>query len=235
MPSDLSGTPTSLGIGTYNTSTDAPSGLGFNEAMAQIDALIVGVKGDVAAFPKVTTSALSAGPPASPVDKDIWIATDVNGNGDGTRWQFQYNAGSASPYKWEFIGGPDMRGFDDATHAASASPSFTYSALAAPTITVPRAGEYDVSSSGLVWVGGSAGSTVYYSYMVNGSAASALNVHGFHAYVAAAAEGDAQSGVGNALSQPFNAGDVIAPAIVCTDQDPYCSRRFLGLTPIRVS
>lgn len=40
MPTDLSGTPTSLGIGTYNTSNDAPSGLGFNAAMAQIDALI---------------------------------------------------------------------------------------------------------------------------------------------------------------------------------------------------
>lgn len=40
MPTDLNGTPTSLGIGTYNTSIDAPSGLGFNEAMAQIDALI---------------------------------------------------------------------------------------------------------------------------------------------------------------------------------------------------
>lgn len=40
MPTDLTGTPTSLGIGTYNTSADAPSGLGFNAAMGQIDALI---------------------------------------------------------------------------------------------------------------------------------------------------------------------------------------------------
>jgi hypothetical protein len=42
VPTDLTGTPTSLGIGTYNTSGDAPSGLGFNAAMAQIDALIAG-------------------------------------------------------------------------------------------------------------------------------------------------------------------------------------------------
>lgn len=40
MPTDLTGTPTSLGIGTYNVDDDAPSGLGFNEAMAQIDALL---------------------------------------------------------------------------------------------------------------------------------------------------------------------------------------------------
>lgn len=41
MPTDLTGAPTSLGIGTYNTSADAPSGLGFNAAMAQIDALLL--------------------------------------------------------------------------------------------------------------------------------------------------------------------------------------------------
>lgn len=40
MPTDATGTPTSLGIPTYNTSVDAPSGLGFNAAMASIDALI---------------------------------------------------------------------------------------------------------------------------------------------------------------------------------------------------
>ncbi|MDE2098581.1 MAG: hypothetical protein KGL39_15105 [Patescibacteria group bacterium] len=40
MPTDLTGTPTSLGIGTYNVDADAPSGLGFNAAMGQIDTLI---------------------------------------------------------------------------------------------------------------------------------------------------------------------------------------------------
>lgn len=41
MPTDATGTPTSLGIPTYNVDADAPSGLGFNEAMAVIDALLV--------------------------------------------------------------------------------------------------------------------------------------------------------------------------------------------------
>lgn len=39
MP-DLTGTPTTLGIGTFNVDADAPSGLGFNQAMGQIDALL---------------------------------------------------------------------------------------------------------------------------------------------------------------------------------------------------
>lgn len=40
MAQDATGTPTSLGIPTYNTQVDAPSGKGFNAAMAAIDALI---------------------------------------------------------------------------------------------------------------------------------------------------------------------------------------------------
>jgi microcystin-dependent protein len=40
MPTDATGTPTPLGIPTFNTSVDAPSGLGFNAAMPVIDTLI---------------------------------------------------------------------------------------------------------------------------------------------------------------------------------------------------
>lgn len=40
MATDATGTPTSLGIPTYNTAADSPSGLGFNAAMAVINTLI---------------------------------------------------------------------------------------------------------------------------------------------------------------------------------------------------
>lgn len=42
MATDATGAPTSLGIRKYNTSADAPSGLGFNGAMDDIDALLIG-------------------------------------------------------------------------------------------------------------------------------------------------------------------------------------------------
>lgn len=42
MATDATGAPTPLGIPKYNTSADAPSGLGFNAAMDAIDALIAG-------------------------------------------------------------------------------------------------------------------------------------------------------------------------------------------------
>lgn len=40
MATDATGTPTAKGIPTYDTSNDAPSGLGFNAAMAAIDAIL---------------------------------------------------------------------------------------------------------------------------------------------------------------------------------------------------
>ena len=40
MATDATGTPTSLGIPTYNPDVDAPSGLGFNAAMEAINNLI---------------------------------------------------------------------------------------------------------------------------------------------------------------------------------------------------
>lgn len=55
------------------------------------------------AQPKITSGAFSSGPPGSPNDGDIWMATNVDGN--GAMWMFRYNAGSASTYKWEFAGG----------------------------------------------------------------------------------------------------------------------------------
>ena len=56
--------------------------------------------------PRVVTSAWPGGPPASPLDQDIWIATAVGSNGE--RCMAQYNAGSASTYKWEVLGADEI-------------------------------------------------------------------------------------------------------------------------------
>lgn len=90
---------------------------------------------------KITTSSWAGGPPASPSDKDIWIATGVDAN--GTRWQFQYNAGSASSFKWEFIGGPPVWSIVSAFEStASATPADL--TTAGPSFTATRGGDYVV-------------------------------------------------------------------------------------------
>lgn len=99
---------------------------------------------DMAAGNKVTTSALSGGPPGSPSDGDIWIATGVDAN--GTRWQFQYNAGSVSSYKWEFLGGFPAHVLVD-TAETTTSLTYTDLATAGPSFTAVRAGEYKATIS----------------------------------------------------------------------------------------
>ena len=42
--------------------------------------------------------------PASPVDGQLWVFPAAPASGEN--WMFRYNAGSSSPYKWEFVGGP---------------------------------------------------------------------------------------------------------------------------------
>jgi len=89
---------------------------------------------------RTTVASLSGGPPGAPSDGDIWIATNVDGN--GARWQFQYNAGSASAFKWEFIGGfPQSIGPAGSITTSSAAP---VDLTGGPSLTLARAGDYMV-------------------------------------------------------------------------------------------
>ena len=126
---------TNFSIPKFNTASDAPNGKGVNEMMDAIDTLVADttkvasnkitaladhdvpvwngatwvrsatrqINNGGQVLPVITTSTFAGGPPGSPADGDIWIATGMGSNGE--RWTFQYNAGSASPYKWECIGG----------------------------------------------------------------------------------------------------------------------------------
>jgi len=87
---------------------------------------------------RTTVSAISGGPPASPSDGDIWVATGVDAN--GTRWQFQYNAGSASAFKWEFIGGSRLRVTVAAYNYTGAANADQFNNTG---LTLPRAGDYN--------------------------------------------------------------------------------------------
>lgn len=90
---------------------------------------------------KTTTSDFSSGPPSNPSTGDIWIASNVDAN--GTRWQFQYNAGSASAYKWEFIGGaPVLISVDTFETTTSAWPTLVDLTTVGPSFTPARSGDY---------------------------------------------------------------------------------------------
>lgn len=59
-------------------------------------------------------------------------------------WAFRYNAASGSTYKWEFAGGSPAVS-EVLTNESTSSTAYAALTTAGPTITVPRAGDYDVT------------------------------------------------------------------------------------------
>lgn len=61
----------------------------------------------------------------------------------GVRWRFRYNAKSFSPYKWEFVGGSQLRA--GAAGAIETSSTVPVLLTGGPSIIVPLAGDYQIT------------------------------------------------------------------------------------------
>jgi hypothetical protein len=83
--------------------------------------------------------------PASPADGQEAILVDSLTN-PTYQWRFRYNAGSTSPYKWEFIGGADAVVTNITAESTTTVGSWLDLATVGPRVIVPRAGEYDVQT-----------------------------------------------------------------------------------------
>jgi hypothetical protein len=100
--------------------------------------------GGAAVWSSLATDALSATPPASPVDGQLWsMAADAP---NGIVWTFRYNAGSPSAYKWEFVGGAPL--------VLAAAGIFTHTVASwqatGVLFTVVRAGDYFATQNALL-------------------------------------------------------------------------------------
>jgi hypothetical protein len=89
-----------------------------------------------------TTSPLSGGPPSTPNDGDIWIASGVDSN--GARWQFQYDANEGTANKWKFIGGASVGWSDYSTVRQNTLDSTWQQVPGSSTLTVARGGVYKI-------------------------------------------------------------------------------------------
>jgi hypothetical protein len=83
--------------------------------------------------------------PASPLDGQLAVLVDSVTN-PTYQWQFRYNAGSTSAYKWEFVGGAPFSAVDSSTQALTVS---VWTGVL-PTFTLPRAGDYVLGASGML-------------------------------------------------------------------------------------
>jgi hypothetical protein len=86
--------------------------------------------------------------PASPADGQEAILVDSTSS-PSYQWRFRYNAGSSSAYKWEFVGGAPWRSGSSGNIQNTVDSTWEYVAAVAPTLTVPRAGVYNVQFGAL--------------------------------------------------------------------------------------
>jgi hypothetical protein len=86
--------------------------------------------------------------PLAPSDGDecIFVADAAN----GVMWRLKYNAGSASPYKWEFIGGSVMRSYVVTPEKHTQNNTWGNLPTDGPSVMPPLAGEYEAEYG--VWM-----------------------------------------------------------------------------------
>lgn len=61
---------------------------------------------------------------------------------NGVVWHFKYRQGSASAYKWEFVGGPAITVYGSGSGSGQQGTSYATLGTAATSLTVPLAGDY---------------------------------------------------------------------------------------------
>jgi hypothetical protein len=108
--------------------------------------------------------------PGSPTDEDeLNYPADTT---NGAMWRFKYRSASGSAFKWEFIGGAAMYAAI-ATDETTTSTSFVDLATVGPSITVPRAGDYEVEVGATMW--DATGASACYASVKRGAAATTNN------------------------------------------------------------
>jgi hypothetical protein len=103
-----------------------------------------GVSEDLAEWLNVEPARVTAAQFAALVPVDGMEVDLIADTANGVIWRMRYRAASLSAYKWEFMGGSYVSS-EVATLQGTASAAYADLATVGPTITVPRAGEYEIS------------------------------------------------------------------------------------------
>jgi hypothetical protein len=86
--------------------------------------------------------------PGSPVDGQQAVLVDST-TSPTYMWQFRYNAGSSSAYKWEFIGGSPATAVVATAESSTTIGSWLDLATVGPSVVMPRTGDYRAEAGGI--------------------------------------------------------------------------------------
>jgi hypothetical protein len=104
--------------------------------------------------------------PATPADGQEAILVDsITNPSFYPGWRFRYNAGSSSPYKWEFVGGAPYFSRPALGSAESFNNTTNVDLTNTPSAVLPRAGEYMLEFGAAVVSNGGTWSAPYDTFM----------------------------------------------------------------------
>lgn len=170
--------------------------------------------------------------PASPIDGQEFTLVDSL-TAPTYLWRLRYNAGSASAYKWEFVGGTPLSAYVETSESTS-SLTFTDLATVGPSVTAPRAGEYRIPFGATIRKAAVAGSGARVAPKLG--AAATADLDGLD-WGTGAGTSDEQVSVRRELRlKTLAASDVVKlQYLAFTANAVTIQRRELAIIPIRVS
>jgi hypothetical protein len=220
-----SATPVLLVLGNKNTSGDPSCTTGalyYNSNTNQFRACQNGGWGTLALTPAYTGSL-----PGSPYDgQEVYYQADA---ANGVIWHLRYNAGSASAYKWEYLGGgPLLARVSSSETTTGTDVDLT---TVGPSVSVPLNGDYLVrygSILGNANVNGTAQAYVYF----NGSSD---HSDGGIANTGSGSVAPLVSATGERTALSVNAGTVKLSYWSSGGFTSTFQNRWISITPIRLN
>ena len=147
---------------------------------------------------------------------------------DGVRWDLVYDTSDGTTYPWLFVGGSSMYHVI-ATQEAQGSGSYIDSTTPGPTLTVPRAGVYELRIEAALQC--EAGRAVYMSYSLNGATATDPEA----VYTYSSSTSNVEGYCGKNTRPTFAAGDVLlAKYKISGGTTGYAKDRTFTLKPVKV-
>ena len=172
--------------------------------------------------------------PASPVDgQEVYYVADAT---NGVIWHLRYNAGSASAYKWEYVGGASLRNLVVANETFPTAWAYNDLATIGPRLYAPLAGEYIFSGGATFYVSGGGPASMFTSLVYSGLATIApltqniVTYPGFATYQMVGDNDRVRLTLTKSDEVRMRYGQQANTAMTATASD-----RWLNMCPIRVS
>lgn len=176
--------------------------------------------------------------PTSPFDGQqyAYVADATN----GVVWYFKYNAGSASSFKWEFIGGGELWA-EVATQETLDNATYGNLATTGPAITLARAGDYIVTVGVFVDDSTAPNATNSYGYMSYAIGATAATDADAALYKYTGTSGVTSTYAGHAVRSKLKTGIAASTTLTAKYRTSASgnfgsfAQRWMKVVPVRVS